>query len=217
MYLYTIKTMAALLPLLAMGIPALLSGVSGIMGIADQAKKLRGGRLRRMHHKRGGRVHHIRRRIHMRRRKLGRGVAANILGSIPVLGSILGPIVSAMGGRVRRRHHKRMRGHGLSPMYYTRPYVGMGMRRHHKRMRHRKRGHGLSPMYYTRPYVGMGMLGPLGSHVLAKYGRGLLAPAGGYKPYIGGTVRKGHYRKIRGRGARIRVRPTLIMYKKKSL
>lgn len=187
MYLYTIKTMAALLPLLAMGIPALLSGVSGIMGIADQAKKLRGGRLRRMHHKRGGRVHHIRRRIHMRRRKLGRGVAANILGSIPVLGSILGPIVSAMGGRVRRRHHKRMRGHGLSPMYYTRPYVGMGM------------------------------LGPLGSHVLAKYGRGLLAPAGGYKPYIGGTVRKGHYRKIRGRGARIRVRPTLIMYKKKSL
>lgn len=223
--------MAALLPLLAMGIPALLSGVSGIMGIANEAKKLHGGRLR--HYRRKGKGIKHRPHLHVGRRKRGRGVAANIIGSIPLLGNILGPIVSALGGRVRRR------GHGLSPMYYSRPYVGMGLSPLGKMMasQYRSSANGSFAHGFNLPKsLGMTNFGKIlrsaygtgmkrkRAHVMKHkrkmhhkrgygispmyYGRpyvgmGLLAPAGGH-------LRKGHLRKIHGRAARVRVAPALI-------
>lgn len=214
-------------------IAALPSLIGGIMSLVNSGKKLSGGQLmmlhRLSHHPRhGGKIMTILRKYHrlhphrayhrrkMHKRRKGRGVVADVAGSIPLLGSILGPIIRAFGGKIRHRR----RGHGLAPMYYARPYAGMGLRRRkyhkHKKLHKKHHGHGLSPMYYARPYSGMGLLAPIGSRMLLK-GRGLLAPAGGYMPYAwrGGTIRKGHLRKIPGRRARVRVRPALIAYGKK--
>jgi len=193
--------MAALLPMLAMGIPAVLSGISGIMGIANEAKKLHGGRIGRLRRRRGGKLGHVvhakktvvrpmkaqkvgTRRYVVRNRAnkptthkktyyassrihKGKGAAADVISRIPLLGSILGPIVSAFGGKLklsklhkmvkhmpakqRRFVLRKLAGKGLSPMYIQRPYVGRG----------------LSPMYIQRPYVGRGMLTPPGGHYLA--------------------------------------------------
>lgn len=227
--------MAALLPLLAMGIPALFGAITGGINIAN-AIKGRGVRRRRggRHHKvagarrRGGRV--VAMRKHYKKRKggalspqayrairrlvnaplnnlraglmkrggkvkRGRGVFADILGSIPLLGSIAGPIVRSLGGRVRKH------GKGLSPMYLMRPYVGRGLlapagglvhhrkshlrkvRGHAKKIRVRGStvGHGLSPMYLMRPYVGKGLLYPQGGRHLIQ-SKTALTPHMIYKP-----------------------------------
>jgi hypothetical protein len=182
------------LPLLAMGIPALLSGISGIMGIVDQAKRMKGGHLRRY---RGGRLMHrlmFRKRYGGRLRKhkyhkhkryhRGKGMAADIISQIPLLGGIAGPIVRALGGRL---HHK-----GYHKIVHT---------LYGPKLKYIKgnRGHGLAPMYMKRPYTGCGMLylpgvtnriikthgGRIRRHkkVHRRHGRGLIAPAGGYLPY----------------------------------
>lgn len=104
-------------------------------------KKKKGGRIRKTY------------------KMKGRGVVADTLGSVPLLGMVLGPLAKAFGGKLARmpkRNRKaalrallyRLRGKGLSPMYIRRPYVSSGC--------------GLSPMYIRRPYTG-GRLGPLGS------------------------------------------------------
>ncbi len=184
--------MAAFLPLGLAAASAIPSLISGIMGIANEAKKARGGRLRR----RGVRAG-------IKHKRKGRGVVADTLGNVPLLGALLGPLARALGGRVNRR------GKGLSPMYIRRPYVGMGLsplgRYRGGALHHRKgyykyaggkrihvrptlvHGSGLSPMYIRRPYVGMG----------------LLAPAGGAIHH-----RKGHYRKVNGH--RVHVRPSTV-------
>jgi hypothetical protein len=209
--------MASLIPYAMMGLPALLSGISGIMGIVDQGRKLKGGRLLKRHYKahRGG---VLRRKKHKKARRRGRGAAADMISSIPLIGSLVGPLVRAMGGRLRRKHrvvrhkglkgriplhkggllspaggrlarrvgrmrvkHHRRRGHGLSPMYIHRPYVGLGLIRHH-------RGHGLSPMYIHRPYVGLGLRkhhkGLKGRTPLHRRGGMLTPPGGHYMPLL---------------------------------
>lgn len=117
-------------------------------------------RPKRKHYKKkkGGR---IRKTYKMK----GRGVVADTLGSVPLLGMVLGPLAKAFGGklaRIPKRNRKaalrallyRLRGKGLSPMYIRRPYVSSGC--------------GLSPMYIRRPYTG-GRLGPLGSTTSGSY------------------------------------------------
>jgi hypothetical protein len=191
------------------------------MDIVGSAKKLQGGRLRlrvpmRRHviHKRTGRTHvRTHKKTHkagagmqmvvwkpptMMRKRRGRGVVSDILGKIPLLGSFLGPIAQAFGGRLTKRQiMAACRGRGLAPMRYKRPYVGIGgsIRRGHYRIVNGRRvhvrptkvrGRGLAPMRYKRPYVGIG---------------GLLNPAGG-------TIRRGHYRYVNGR--RVHVRPSVV-------
>lgn len=207
--------MAALIPYGLMAASAIPGLISGIMGIADRVRS--GGRLRMARRKRGGRVRRHKRYHHRRMRHHGRGAVADTLGSLPLIGALLGPLAKAFGGRLRRHHmmrHRRRRGHGLSPMYIRRPYVGMGLAPYgaHRRIGyggaliHRKgyykhvHGHrihvrptivhkarGLAPMYMRRPYVG----------------RGLLAPAGGMLHH-----RRGYYKHVHGH--RIHVRPTMV-------
>jgi len=205
--------MAALIPLGLTALGAIPNLISGFMGIAENARKLRGGKLRKhvlrhMHkrpiRRRGGRVHK------KRLVKSGRGVVADTLSNIPLLGAMLGPLARAFGGKLKkmplrqRRLYamkllRQLRGKGLAPMYMQRPYVGMGLAPYGS-----KRSHGgyipytfksgirrsLAPMYMQRPYVGMGLLAPAGGAVV---------------------VRKGHLRKIPGRAARVRVAPTLAI------
>jgi hypothetical protein len=215
---------AALLPLAATVLPGILSGVSGLLGIINEGRKLHGGRLRKMRMIR----RHKRRVSHHGKGKMmitryahkypighhGRGPVASVLGAIPLLGSFLGPIASAFGGRVRRRQmHKPL---------------------HHLRLLHKlltgTKGRGFSPMYMHREFgrgLGYGMLTPPGGHMLpyAKQlsnalvpsaskilGMGLLAPAGGRirRRRRGGKLvhRKGYYRHIHGR--RVHVAPTTV-------
>jgi hypothetical protein len=171
------------LPYLAMGLPALLSGVSGVMDIVGSAKKLSGGRIRRkrvVHRKRatyGGRIK-MRRPVRHRR---GRGIASDIIGQIPLIGQLLGPIVKAMGGRIimrrgGRAHMMRCRGRGLAPMRYKKPYIGQGM---------------LTPpggtmVLYAKKAAGYGLLGPAG----------------------GSIHRRGHYRHVNGK--RVHVKATRV-------
>lgn len=142
--------MAQFIPMAMMGVPALLSGISGIMDIVSSARKLKGGRLRkykkynRMRH--GGRVMG---RLVRRKRKTyrGRGAVADALGMVPLLGGPLSALARVFGGRVGRRCNTK--------------------------------GVGLAPMRGRRPYVG-GLLGPPGSLVVwHRKGSGLLSPAGG--------------------------------------
>ncbi len=221
--------MAALIPIGLSALGAIPSFISGIMGIADNARKLRGGKVRRhrvvhraiKHKRRGGKIHRKRR---VKKHRRGRGVVADTLSNIPLLGALLGPLAKAFGGKLRRMPaHKRrliirklMAGRGLAPMYMQRPYVGMGLtaRPHHKMARKPKlHGKGLAPYGSTKrlggyiPYtfrsgVGRG-LAPM--YMQRPYvGRGLLAPAGG------AVYRKGHLRKIPGRAAKVRVAPTMV-------
>lgn len=106
----------ALAPLLMMGIPAAINAIGGILGIANESRKLGGGRVRLRNKYRG----------------------------LP---------------RTNRK------GHGLSPMYIARPYVGAGLRQKKKSAVKKRKGRGLlfpagrglSPMYIARPYVGAGL------------------------------------------------------------
>lgn len=225
-------------------------------------KKLSGGKLRRQrqqHRKKGkglvrmrrtgGKVYrkrHIRKarkgrggRIKKTYKYKGKGVVADTLGSIPLLGALLGPLAKAFGGKLKKmpRKHRRaaimaimrkLAGKGLSPMYLRRPYVSSGC--------------GLSPMYLRRPYTG-GRLAPIGAPASSStYMTPTLAlnalnnmfpgmrtlpyhpsvpgpkPAqiasyptgvGLLRPAGGAVYRRGHLRKIKGKAHRIRVKPAM--------
>src|ERR1700744_1484401 len=96
----------------------------------------KGGRMMHYARKRGGRVHYVRKRREMKRR--GRGIAADVVGSIPIVGSLLGPLIRAFGGRVyRKKRVVQKRGRGLAPMqiHYPIAYGGLlgpGKYRHGK-------------------------------------------------------------------------------------
>jgi len=167
----------AFLPMAAMmGVPAILSAISGIMGIAQQAKQMKGNGLRkrrRLLRKRnkGGNlplssIVKLARNPYLNRRR-GRGAAADIIGNIPILGSLIGPIVRALGGRV----HK---GNAVRRVYF-RP-LGQGKAHHRKGFQKvvhtiggpkikyihpttvHKAGKGLASMYMKRPYTTGGQL-----------------------------------------------------------
>lgn len=186
--------MAALIPFGLMAASAIPGLIGGIMNIANEAKKLSGGKLRRRYARKktvkvarkvGGkmRVAHRVRRAHKKVTR-GRGPVADALGSIPLLGMIAGPLARAFGGRLKKmKPHKRRLvlsylrnrlGNGLSPMYISRPYVGMGAKK--------RRGKGLSPMYISRPYVGQGLLYPIGAHSKSAGSRALTLAMSPYKP-----------------------------------
>jgi hypothetical protein len=81
-----------LIPLLAAAIPGILGTVAGALDVADKAKKLKGGRIRRAVRHRGGKL-----RKHRAQRKRGRGVVGDFVSRIPLLGGILGPIANGIG------------------------------------------------------------------------------------------------------------------------
>jgi len=215
--------MAALLPLLAMGIPALLSGVSGIMGIASEAKKLHGGKIRLMRH--AARKHRVKRKrggklVISRYARSGKGPIADALSRIPLLGMIAGPLASAFGGRIRRKR----RGHGFSPMYIHREFGG-GMLTPpggHMMPQQKLMSNAILPLVkmlgrpaFTYP-PDMTAAAPF--HIRApgkasrimytpsarlRVGVGLLSPAGGRI-----THRKGYYKYVNGK--RVHVAPTIV-------
>jgi hypothetical protein len=194
---------AALLPLAAAALPGILTGVSGLLGIINEGRKLHGGRLRRLRrHKlktvhKGGklkitRVHKYPIGHH------GRGPIADAIGSIPLLGMVAGPLIRAFGGRLRKR-----RGRGFSPMYMHREF-GRGF------------GYGMltPPGGQMLPYAKQlsSALMPFVAHAPKRLGMGLLAPAGGrvHRKKRGGKLvhRKGYYRYIHGK--RVHVAPTTV-------
>lgn len=149
-----------LLPVAITAAGAIPSIIGGIMNAVLAGKKLTGGRLhrKRLHKKGKGLVNNHKRRQRRHKRK-GKGVVADTLGSVPLLGAILGPLAKVFGGKLKRmpKKHRRaavmalarkLHGKGLSPMYIRRPYVSSGC--------------GLSPMYIRRPYSG-GRLAPIGA------------------------------------------------------
>lgn len=215
------------LPQILMGAAAVPSLIGGIMSAITAGKKLTGGRLRRRSNamqriraaKKGGKIRHKKHRgrrggrhvnlhraggrLHKKHLKrpmrgpYGRGVVADTLGNIPLLGMVLGPLAKAFGGKLKgaktnkkaRRAMilalvKKLRGKGLSPLSIRRPYVGMGVKAKRRVGRHKKgkgmspmyirrpyvsSGCGLSPMYIRRPYVGSGLLAPIGSKQVGSY------------------------------------------------
>jgi hypothetical protein len=243
--------MAFLPMLLSAGIPALMGLISGGIGIANAVKQSKGGRLRRrmrlVHRKvgKGGRLHRLKARPAVHRRKAvapkhhggavrhrlvkyrqmrGKGVVADVVSNIPLLGGILGPLIRSFGGKLRHRggmrypaHHQKLSesirrilagGKGLSPMHIQHPYLGAG----------------LSPMHIQHPYLGAGlrrhhkrgrgMLTPPGSHALAlikQLASGPLSPLGTAKkafrilsvmptPSGAGALvhRRGHFKHVQG-------------------
>jgi hypothetical protein len=177
--------MAALLLPALMGVPGLIGGIMQAVQAGRQMAK--GGRLRRrrvVKRKYGGRV---KRRVVKRR---GRGIAADMASSLPLIGPLAGQIVRAFGGRVKRRKVAR-RGRGLGYSGYVKP---------------NRYGYGLPHTHIYQPIaVGAGLLGP-GRYRPAIYG-GLLSPTGGRIKY-----RKGHYKRCGGMVKYIR--PTLIHRRK---
>ena len=157
-----------LLPMAITAAGAIPSIIGGIMNAVLAGKKLSGGRLRhkRLRKRKGkGLIH--KKRIHRKgkRNVKGKGVVADTLGSVPLLGALLGPLARAFGGKLKKmpKKHRRaaivammrkLHGRGLSPMYIRRPYVSSGC--------------GLSPMYIRRPYAG-GRLTPLGASQAGAY------------------------------------------------
>lgn len=161
------------LPYILSAVPGLLSGAASIY---QMAKGRGGGRINRKR---------------VRRIRKGRGPVAQALGSIPLLGTLLGPLASAFGGKLRRKrlaYRKIRKAKGLEIDYYhphftSRSGQGMikyGMIKYKKKKRvHRRKRTG-------------GMLGPPGYQhgLLTKHFLGgLLAPAGGRSFRV-----KGHYR-----------------------
>lgn len=133
----------------------------------------------------------------MRKRLYGRGVVADTLGKIPLLGGILAPIVRAFGGKIK---HKRggllaPAGRGLSPMYIARPYVGAGLKRKHKKVKP-KRGGKIKRTYHKKGGR-HGNLHRMSSTIRSVLRGGSLVP------------RKGYYRKGPG-GKRVHVRQTVV-------
>lgn len=182
--------MAHLLLPAVLGLPGL---IGGIMSAIEAGKRLHGGRIRRLHplHKamgRGGRLG--KRRVHKKR--AGRGIAADIVGGIPLLGAIAGPLVRALGGRVRHRRMAKHRGRGLVPMHIYQPIAyGAGL---------------IAPgpiPRYAKPDIRHMMMGITSSGKRIPIMGGLLSPTG-----VGGSMRRGHYRYVHGK--RIHVSPTIV-------
>lgn len=143
--------MHAVLPLLAMGIPALLGAVSGGINIASAVKQLHGGRLRKgkglspMYIARpyaGSGVKRIKTNYRQQHKKKRGGKAKKGKGLSPMYISrpYAGCGLLAPAGR------------GLSPMYIARPYAGSGLKKRKRGGRMKKRGRG--------------MLTPIGGHNL---------------------------------------------------
>lgn len=238
---------AALLPMLAMGVPAVLSGISSIMEMVHTGKQLRGGRLgkkrsahKKRRHQRGGKLvlsplekktkaaskkragYELRKLRTLQKNvralrtkgmglysKRGKGVVSDTLGKIPLLGMLLGPIASALGGKIRRTAGSRLKRRVL------------------------RKGRGLAPMKIHK-YIG-GMLTAPGGTMAVYQKRLPILPNSGMKSYsvnkiqggttyrpnlippdsmthfgkylVGGKIilRKGHYRNINGN--RIRIKP----------
>jgi len=227
--------MAAMLIPALMGLPGL---IAGIMSAVDSGKRLSGGKLARarrlskhpiygkhirnalktynaMHggsmmryRPRGGRVYR------KRRYNRGRGIAADVAGSVPLMGPLIRPLIRSMGGRVYRRRYKRGRGvaadiAGAIPLLGG--IFGPLVKAMGGRVRRPRRGRGLPNMELYQPIAcGRGLLGP-GSYRPHLYGRGITGRRGGLlsPTGMGGAIhRKGHYRYSNGR--RTYVRPTLV-------
>lgn len=197
--------MAHMIPMLALGVPAVLSGISSILDIAGSAKKLSGGKIRRYRkmNKRRNYGGAVKRKYVRKSYKKGKGVAADIAGSIPILGSLLSPLIKAFGGQMKRKRtiKKRTRyikGRGLAPLAISHPYssnVGKGML---------YPPGGQMSIYHKRG--GSLVSGLLKSAIL---GNGLLSPAGGLLRPAGGLIhRRGHYRYVNGK--RIHVKPAVV-------
>lgn len=188
----------------ALGLPGF---IGGIISAVEAGKRLQGGRLARYRprHKFGGKVRRV------RRYKRGRGIAADIASSIPLIGALAGPLVRALGGRVGRKRYAKRRGRGLVPLKIYQPIAyGAGLLGPGA-YRPPIYGSPTSIMEYGRniyhPYVpkkGGRMMParraiayPIMSHLLG----GLLSPTG-----VGGAAKRGHYRHLKS-GKRIYVRP----------
>jgi hypothetical protein len=145
------------------GIPAALAGVSGIMDIVNSARRMGGKRRVKKKCKKclpckaGEGLRYIRRnKLYRRRKRRGRGIVADVFGGIPLLGSILGPIVKAMGG-------KRIRGRGLVDMAIKRPYYRGGLLAPAGGYRHKLISYSPIPLLKhipSRGFSGMGMASP---------------------------------------------------------
>lgn len=158
--------MAGLVLPLLMGVPGV---IGGIMSMIESGKRLSGGRIkRRPRRKYGGRV----KRVHKRR---GRGIAADIASSLPLIGGLAGPLVRALGGRIKRKIVRRKKGRG----YYGMNIQPSLLNRLSKRILHS--GNGLPNTHIYQPITGFGLLGP-GMYRPARYG-GLLSPTGGKVNY----------------------------------
>ena len=176
--------MAHLLLPAALGLPGL---IGGIMSAVEAGKRLSGGRIRRRPLHRPMRIGG---KLKKNKRKRGRGVAADIIGGIPLLGAIAGPLVRALGGKVRRRRVAKGRGlvpiHIYQPIAYGAGLLGPGMA-------------GISrAVIKTHPLIGKTSSGRMIPIV-----GGLLSPTG-----IGSSVRRGHYRYVGGK--RVHVSPTIV-------
>lgn len=114
-----------LIPLLAAAIPGILGTVAGAMDVAHKAKQLKGQGLRRRRAaaKKGGRVR--------RRHRRGRGVVGDVVSSIPLLGSLLGPLARGIGlglGNLPYDNVHMKYGGALMPYGMVRSMRGMGVR-----------------------------------------------------------------------------------------
>jgi hypothetical protein len=129
-----------LIPLLAAGIPAIVSTIAAALDVAHKAKQLKGSGMRHMYRRKHAGAG--KRRYHRR----GRGVVSDIVGSLPLIGPLLGPLASRIG---------LGRGEGLSVM---RPYsLNSTAGGYH--------GGRLAPAGYHMMRHGRGLLAPAGSGV----------------------------------------------------
>jgi hypothetical protein len=173
--------MAQFLLPLAMGVPGL---IGGIMEAVRSGKRLTGGRLIVYKHMakapHGGRIRRV------KRHRRGRGIAADIAGAIPLLGAFAGPLVRAMGGKLRRKrvYRRRKGGDGLVPMHMYNPIA-----------------YGSGLLFPGRRHMIGGLLSPTGGAV--SYRKGYYKHVKGrrihVKPAIvhhGGRIRRAPRRKI---------------------
>lgn len=167
-----------LIPLLAAAIPAIASTVATGIDIARKAKALKEGqgikrRRRRARNPMTGRFFKI---------KHGKGLAADIIGNIPLIGPLLGPLVSKMGGKVKRVRRVYARGRGLSNMRIE--------------DLHHVMGGALMPLYH-------GAYMPKYQRMMMPARGGLLMAAGSGP---GPKSVRGHFRHVRTGGAIKRIR-----------
>lgn len=190
--------MAALLPFAIPGILGLLSSIPSIVSLArGKGGKLRRVRRVRRHARKGGMIKRHKRYLRVKHHK-GRGVIADVVGGIPLIGSLLGPLIKSFGGKITQRQKINLmkmlikrKGRGLVNQNTKRPFALVS----------RMRGRGLVNQTTKRPFA-------LTSRI--RMG-GLLSPAGGKI-----VIRRGHYRqlphrRIRVRGSGMLLHPTRSM------
>ena len=145
------------------------------------------------------------------RRRRGKGIA-DVLGGIPILGSLLGPIAKMFGGRIQKR---KKRGGGASMRFV--PFKGKGLANLHIRGIRRIYGGRLTPgsmssVYQKLAGKGLGSRFAMPQFKKASFApyrmrtAGLLAPAGRGMLRGGAVAVKGHY-KYAASGKRVHVRP----------